>query len=324
MQYAWPRRLVFLALTGLLGPPTAPAGAQSALESACREQGWREETVEAAGLARKALWKGPAGPWTKGAILVLHGGGGEAAHFCAGGRLVQPQVRFARMSVERGFAVFALEATDDLVTDARGRPCGKRFDFSVLDRPNRDLPYVEAVLGRLVPTRRPAGSRPAVFMAGLSTGGYMTIRAATRFDDRVAAFAPVSAGDPYGTDTDCDVRLSRRTSAKGILTDRETGKEIVEAGACRASGYPGESPWEGAGGGRKPAFKQFHHEKDGIVDLSCMRKASALLERHGYRNAGDFVVEDPGPRRLVHHLWRDDYNAPILDFFEAEGAKAGR
>lgn len=298
----------------------AEGEADSRLERGCLREGWQKLTLNAAGLKRKVMWKGPKGPW-KGAILVLHGGGGEAAHFCAGGRLVRPQIAFANMALERGFAVFALDATTDKVTDAQGRPCGKRFDFSVLNRPNLDLPYIEQIITQVVPSKRPAGSSSAIFMTGLSTGGYMTIRASTHFADKITAFAPVSAGDPYGTDTVCDTSLSKRESAKGILTDRETGKEIVKDNACKAPSYAKESPWPTPRAAAKPAFKQFQHEDDGIVDISCMRKVTTLLEQKGYPNAGAFVVPGAGKKNAFKHLWLDEYNKPLLDFFASQAGK---
>jgi pimeloyl-ACP methyl ester carboxylesterase len=305
-----------------MGTAAAAGQAESRLERVCLREGWRKLTLSAAGLDRKVLWKGPQGPW-RGAILALHGGGGEAAHFCAGGGLVRPQIAFASMAIERGFAVFALDATTDEVTDAQGRPCGKRFDFSVLDRPNLDLPYIERILTQVVPSSRPAGSGNAIFMTGLSTGGYMTIRASTHFADRITAFAPVSAGDPYGTDAVCDTSLSRRESAKGILADRETGREIVEDDACKAPSYGRESPWPTPSAAARPPFKQFQHEDDGIVDISCMRKAATLLERKGHPNAGAFIIEGWGRKSAFKHLWLEEYNEPLLGFFASQ-AGAGR
>lgn len=291
----------------------------NALEQACLRQGWQRVSLQVDGRERRVLWAEPREGWRNGVILVLHGGGGQADHFCAGGMLVQPQIQFAKMALARGFAVFALDATTDQVTDAAGRPCGKRFDFSVLDRPNLDLPYVEKIIGETVPAIRPKGSHAAVFITGLSTGGYMATRVAAELSDKVTAFAPVSAGDPYGTDTICDTRLSPRTSAKGILVDRETGKEIVNDAACVANASTREAPWPGSAG-RRPPFKQFHHAGDGIVDVSCMRKATVMLERNGFAPSEPHVIPRRGRKDVFKHLWLDDYNAPLLDFFASQAA----
>lgn len=222
------------------------------------------------------------------------------------------------MALARGFAVIVLDSTTDEVTDAQGRVCGKRFDFSVLNRPNIDLPYIGQVLDSIIPSRRPPGSSQAVFITGLSTGGYMTIRAATYFDNQITAFAPISAGDPFGTDTICDTSLSKRKSAKGILVDRETSKQIIENGSCEAPSYPNESKWQSANPQKKPAFKQFQDASDGIVDLSCMKKAGTMLAKQGYRDRGAFIIPSSGKKDVFKHLWQDAYNEPILDFFDSE------
>jgi poly(3-hydroxybutyrate) depolymerase len=304
----------------------APGGAmparsaENSLEQTCIQQGWQRVDIQVSGLERRLMWKGPRAGWQNGAILVLHGGGGQADHFCAGGNLVQPQIRFAEMALERGFAVFALDATTDKVTDAEGRACGKRFDFSVLGRPNLDLPYIEKIITETVPAKRPRGSNPAVFVTGLSTGGYMTTRVAGELGNRITAFAPVSAGDPYGTDTICDTTLSERTSAKGILVDRETRKEIVSDSACVSSAVTREAKWPVGKGGRPP-FKQFHNEADGIVDISCMRKTTAMLISNGFAANPPYIIPKRGNRDPFKHLWLNDYNLPLLEFFASQAAK---
>ena len=150
----------------------------------------------------------------------------------------------------------------------------------------------------------------------------MTIRAASYYNDRITAFAPVSAGDPYGTDTICDTSLSRRKTAKGILVDRETRKAITKTRACRATSYNNESKWESSNTSNKPAFKQFQHEADGIVDFTCMQKATLMLTRNGYKDTGAFVIRSKGKKDPFKHFWLSPYNIPILDFFERELARA--
>jgi poly(3-hydroxybutyrate) depolymerase len=302
-----------------LGPEQARSS-DSPLEQSCVRKGWQTVLLQAAGLERRVLWKGPRDGWNNGVILVLHGGGGQADHFCVGGKLVQPQIQFAELALARGFAVFALDATTDRVTDAERRVCGKRFDFSVLNRSNIDLPYIEKIISETVPAKRPLGSNPAIFVTGLSTGGYMTARVAAELGDKVTAFAPVSAGDPYGTDTICDTTLSARTSAKGILVDRETGMQIVNDGACASLAVTREARWPPAKGHRPP-FKQFHDEADGIVDISCMRKATAMLASNGFPGDPPYVIPGTGRKDPLRHLWQKDYNAPLLDFFASEAVK---
>jgi poly(3-hydroxybutyrate) depolymerase len=290
---------------------------EMSLERQCIDRGWKPVTVYAAGIKRSVLWHPAKNRWRQGAIIVLHGGGGSHVHFCAGSKLVQPQIAFARSAIAQGFAVFLLDSTNDIVTDEAGNKCGKRFDFSVLNRKNIDLPFINKVITDVIPRRRPGNASKKIFITGLSTGGYMTIRAATHFDDKVTAFAPVSAGDPYGTESNCDASLSPRKSAKGVLLDLETGKKITELGACRSFRYPNEKSWDSGKPSGKPVFRQFHNEGDAIVDISCMKKAQIQLTRHGYQNAGEFLLKSRH-RRALNHLWLKRYNQPILDFFKRQ------
>lgn len=295
---------------------SSPFAADTEQEKTCIADGWTKINFMVGARARKILWKGPS-LWTRGTIFILHGGGGKASDFCTGGPAVQPQIEFANLAISEGFGVILLESTDGIVTDAQGRTCGKRFDFSVINRDNIDLPYIQYALTDLVNSLRPTGSNQNLFLTGLSTGGYMTIRAASHFDNLVKAFAPVSAGDPYGTDTVCDPNLSPRDSAVGILKDRETNLEIISDNACVASNYNNESPWETSNPTQKPTFKMFLHPYDGVVDLSCIIKARDTLIQNGYVSGGSYTVPSAGPKNVGYHLWLYVYNAQIINFFKS-------
>ncbi len=277
--------------------------------------GWQRVVLQVSGLQRVLLWKGPQGPWTKGAILVLHGGGGHHFQWCvADPAIVEPQVRFTELAVAQGFAVFSLESSDQ-VTDNEGRVCGKVWDDEVRDRPNLDLPFIGQVLRTLIPHLRPGGSRREVFITGLSSGGYMTVRAATHFDGLITAFAPVSSGDPYGWHRRCDKSLGLgRSNVHGAGFDNDTGKQIIERDACLAQSYPREKPWDSMNPPVKPTFRVFHHEDDGINERSCAEKVIRQLRAHGYPEVPAFWLRGDGRRSLANHLWQDAYNVPILDF----------
>lgn len=296
------------------GTPVAAAVPDSTpQELQCRAAGWSREVVAAAGLQRLVLWKAPA-TWTRGAIIVMHGGGGSHTNFCvANVELIAAQVRFTDMALQRGFAVFLLDSSDQ-VTDTEGRLCGKVWDDEVRERANLDLPFIEDVLRRIVPSHRPTGSRAEVFLAGHSSGGYMAVRAATRLSDLVTAFAPIASGDPYGWYRDCTRRPGDRANVAGAGFDNETRRQIIEPGACEAPGHPHEKPWESGTGATRPAFRVFHHAQDGINDHSCVAKVRTQLLARGYPEAAPFTL-DGGGRSADVHYWRDDYNAPVLDFF---------
>jgi poly(3-hydroxybutyrate) depolymerase len=298
-----------LAVRG--GPELAPQ------EGQCMARGWQRVVLDVAELPRVLLWQAPARAWSKGAIIVLHGGGGQHYQWCvANAPIIAPQVAFSELALTQGFAVFLLNSSDR-VTDTEGRLCGKVWDDEVRSRSNLDLPFLGDVIDVVIPRLRPEGSHPEVFLTGLSSGGYMTVRAATHFDDRVTAFAPVSSGDPYGWHRICQAGLTPRTTVHGIGLDNETGKHIIEPGACRSDSYSREKPWDSAHPVVKPAFRIFHHEMDGINDLSCTQKVDLLLRQHGYRGAPEFLLRG-GSRSLANHLWQDEYNRPILDFFASQ------
>ncbi|MBK8763593.1 MAG: hypothetical protein IPM01_02760 [Burkholderiaceae bacterium] len=184
---------------GSAGEPAAPAGPLATVqERQCHDAGWQREVLSVAGLQRLVLWKAPPdGRWRQGAVIVMHGGGGSHTNFCvANVPLIEPQVRFTAQALAAGFAVFLLDSSDR-VSDQAGRLCGKVWDDEVQTRASLDLPFIDQVLGSLIPGKRPPGGRPEVFATGLSSGAFMTVRAASRFGDRLTAFAPVSGGDPW-------------------------------------------------------------------------------------------------------------------------------
>ncbi len=292
------------------------AGGLTLQERQCVANGWRRVVVDVDGDQRVLFWKGPADAWTKGAIIVMHGGGGEYFHWCAANsRLIAPQVAFSDLALSEGFAVLSLDSTDR-VADNEGRICGKIWDDEVRDRPNIDLPFIGKVIHKVIPALRPESSRGAIFLTGLSSGGYMTVRAATHFDNAITAFAPVSSGDPYGWRRTCEPGLTRRTKVHGAGFDNETGKQIIERDACLADTYPHERTWDTTVPAIKPAFRVFHHAMDGINDISCGEKVERLLRQHGYPGTSRFHL-DGGRRRLANHLWQDAYNRPMLEFFES-------
>ena len=77
-------------------------------------------------------------------------------------------------------------------------------------------------------------------------------------------------------------------------------------------------PWDSANPTMKPAFRIFHYRDDGINDLSCSEKIGTLLRQHGYPEVAAFLPNGDGRRSLGNHLWRDDYNRPILEFFTGQ------
>lgn len=275
----------------------------------CLQAGWKPLNVKVTGRTRAVLWKRPRSKWKAGTIVILHGDGGSHHQFCAGGKNLEPQIEFAEDAIAAGFAVFLLDSTDEVV-DAQGKQCGKNFDFSVLARRNLDLHFIGKMVKTIIPQLRPVRSSKKIFLTGVATGGYMAIRAATHFNSKITAFAPVAAGDPYGTRMLCDVGKPARM----LLIDLTTNKQVGIKKACVARRYRNVKDWPHIRSKAKPAFKMFHNKGDAVVDISCMYKVKKLLQQHGYSSKGAVVldlVRDPR-----NHLWHEDYNEGILDFFK--------
>lgn len=302
---------------GAAQTPGATEPALSVQEQQCLQAGWQREPLSAAGQPRGVLWKAPAnGAWSAGSIVVMHGGGGQHTNFCvANVELIAPQVRFTQAALEQGYAVFLLDSTD-AVTDNAGRRCGKVWDDEVRARANLDLPYIEEVLRRLIPARRPAGARSEIFLGGHSSGGYMAVRAASNFGHLLSGVALVASGDPYGWFRDCSTRPTDRPNVFGIGLDSETLRPIGEPAACASPSRANEKPWEGTAIAPKPPFRAFHHAQDGIHDRSCVDKVRAELVARGYPETPAFTL-DGGSRSTDVHYWLDAYNAPLLAWFGA-------
>jgi hypothetical protein len=76
--------------------------------------------------------------------------------------------------------------------------------------------------------------------------------------------------------------------------------------------------WESMNPKTKPAFKSLHNADDGIVDISCQKKAASLLVEHGYKKESPFIMRGSGQKNVLAHLWRKAYNEPALNFFERQ------
>ena len=133
-------------------------------EKNCLQKGWQRRVVRVDGRERQLLWKAPKDRWRNGAIIALHGGGGTYSNFCSNIRIGAPMVAFGELALKEGFAVFTLDSGRDLMLDAKGQPCGKRWDCLDQDRrPNHDLAFIEQVITDVIPSVRPDNSAKDVF-----------------------------------------------------------------------------------------------------------------------------------------------------------------
>ncbi|MEK7725516.1 MAG: hypothetical protein AAB336_14280, partial [Acidobacteriota bacterium] len=184
-------------------------------------------------------------------------------------------------------------------------------------RENLDLPYLKHIFTNIIPSLRKKEDNKSIFLTGLSSGGYMTVRGATHLGDLITAFAPISNGDPYGWQRKCDPKYGNsRDNVKGAGFDNETKKQIIEENSCLSEIYPNEKKWD-AFLGIKPKFRLFHSKYDGINDYSCGLKMEKQLLAHGFEGEPVYLLKnDGGKRQVINHFWHNEYNAELLQFFK--------
>jgi polyhydroxybutyrate depolymerase len=116
-------------------------------------------------------------------VLVLHGGGGNAAN-------AENMTGFTEKARKEGFIVVYPDGTgrlqDKLLTWNAGHCCAYAMNNDV-----DDVGFIRALIDELV-RRYPVDSR-RVYVTGMSNGGMMSHRLGRELSDRVAAIAPVVA-----------------------------------------------------------------------------------------------------------------------------------
>lgn len=289
-------------------------------EKDCVAQGWQKLSMEVDGLPRQLLWKAPEGGWPAGAIIALHGGGGTYSNYCSLFPTGKPMVDFSALALKEGFALFSPDSTGDQTKDPQGNGCGKRWDsLAGLQPHNVDVDFIEKIVTEVIPRLRPKNADTNIYITGISNGGFMTILAASRLGDKITAFAPVSAGDPYGTYLDCSHEAFLRHTP-GKFLDSETGKAINQRNACLSPVLLHEKKWPALN--NKPSFKMVYHTGDGGVDVSCKEKVSHVLTEQGYSGADAFIIKKGIGKNVFKHLWQSEYNTPIIEFFKGFSGKA--
>jgi polyhydroxybutyrate depolymerase len=116
-------------------------------------------------------------------VLVLHGGGGNAAH-------AERMTGFTEKARKEGFIVVYPEGTGrlrgKLLTWNAGHCCG----YAMNNRVN-DVAFIDALIERLIKDYPVDPER--VYVTGMSNGGMMTHRLGVELSSRFAAIAPVVA-----------------------------------------------------------------------------------------------------------------------------------
>lgn len=125
----------------------------------------------------------PAGPSRMPLVLVLHGGGGNAAN-------AEHMTGFTDKARKEGFIVVYPDGTgrlqDKLLTWNARHCCAYAMKNDV-----DDVGFIRALIDDLV-RRYPVDAR-RVYVTGMSNGGMMTHRLGRELSDKIAAIAPVVA-----------------------------------------------------------------------------------------------------------------------------------
>lgn len=241
------RYLIVLALlTGCLSGMTAASGTDAG-----------RHVLAYGGVERGYLLRLPSGT-PVGArlplVLVLHGGGGNAAN-------AERMTGFTDKAMRESFIVVYPEGSGRLkgrlLTWNAGHCCGYAMDRKV-----DDVGFIATLIDRLVAEYPVDPDR--VFVTGMSNGGMMTHRLGIELADRVAAIAPVVA-TLFGNE-----RVpSRPVSA--LMINGLLDQSVPHLGGVPGGRFPGA--WDGMA--TRPALDQvdFWAAADGC-ETPCPRRDS--------------------------------------------------
>jgi polyhydroxybutyrate depolymerase len=188
------RRRRFSFVSGLLAGLAVLLGGGAALaESAVRDLG---RTLKLDGLERSYLVHLPAGAAVRDRaqpaplLVALHSGGGRARAFA-------DSTGFSRLSDAEGFIVVYPEGVDGNWNDGRSR-VGNRALVEDFD----DVGFILAIADALA--KDYAVDPKRLYVAGMSNGGMMALRAACDASERIAAVAVVAASMPVRMKPRCN------------------------------------------------------------------------------------------------------------------------
>jgi polyhydroxybutyrate depolymerase len=159
-------------------------------------------------------------------VLVLHGGGGDAA-------TAEKSTGFTTKAQRAGFIVVYPEGTsrlgERLLTWNAGHCCGHAMQQRV-----DDVGFVRALIDRLAADYPVDPQR--VYATGLSNGGMMSHRLGIELPDKLAAIAPVAAtlfGDEKKT----------RAGVSALMINGALDASVPPAGGMPGGRFPGA--WDG-------------------------------------------------------------------------------
>ncbi len=219
------RRLAALLATTL----GAALGAGWTAPAAAAGDGADRQSISHGGAQRTYVVRVPARPPAGTAlplVLVLHGGGGNAAN-------VEAQTGFTEKARAEGFIVAYPEGSGrlggKLLTWNAGHCCGHAMQRGV-----DDVGFIDALIDRLS-RDHPVDAR-RIYVTGISNGGMMSHRIGIELAPRIAAIAPV-VGALFGDE---------RPAAQGVSLLAINGmrdQSVPHLGGAPGGRFPGA--WDG-------------------------------------------------------------------------------
>ncbi|HEX5683279.1 MAG TPA: PHB depolymerase family esterase [Ideonella sp.] len=227
------------------------------------------------GLARSYVVRLPANAPPAGqrwpVVLVLHGGGGDAA-------ITERTTSFTTVGQREGFVVVYPEGTgrlgNHLLTWNAGHCCGQ-----ALQRQVDDVGFIRRLIDALVATYPVDAKR--FYATGISNGGMMTHRLGIELPDKLAAIAPVVAA-LFGDE---------KKPAQGVSALMING--ALDTSVPLAGGAPGgrfANAWDGAHPLPATAQAAFWAGANGCTGAPAVT-TQAAVQRTRYRCPAGLDVE---------------------------------
>ena len=266
------------------------------------------------GEARSYVVRAPASPASSAAklplVIVLHGGGGNAAN-------AEMMTGFTAKAHKEGFIVVYPNGSgalgDKLLTWNAGHCCGYAMKYDV-----DDVGFIDALIDVMVRDYHVDAHR--VYITGMSNGGMMTHRLGRELSGRIAAIAPVVA-TVFGDEARPDHPVPT------LLINGMLDKNVPYRGGT--PGGPGSRSWDGTP--TQPALKQWDfwatangckptpHKNQNAKWILWSNDCAAPVELYLVKDNGHaWPGGQPGCRRGDKPSTEMNATDVIWDFFKAQ------
>ena len=207
-------------------------------------------------------------------VILLHGRGQSGgAWFGKGPLSIGEQKFFPPILVDSGFAVLAPDGAEPF------RKGLKEWDFFHRKRENsKDIPFFESLFSWMEKNPKLKFDMNKLYVAGISSGGFMTSRLAQAFPLKFRAACVIAAGNPDSFRFVSDLPLAEEADPSPAITSKHPPTLIL------------------------------HGTKDNIVPLEKGERYYQELKKAGVETE---IHEIPGGR----HLWPEQYNQRIVQWF---------